>query len=807
MSVVRDDPGAIARAALPAFGLSPDAAITFVKLRENAVYRVDDGDRSYVLRVHRDGYRSDAEIESEMSFVRMLSERGAAVPPPVPTVDGASFARIPTPDRVAQVDVLEWLHDTTPLGDVGDAMDGHEEVDPARFHALGRVLGELHLVSREIGRPEDFDRRPWDRDGLVGPEPLWGDPCRLRGLRESQRTEIRTVCDAIGQILDAHGTDPAHFGVIHADASPENVLVGADGDLTLIDFDDFGEGWYLFDLATPLFWYVTHPRFEEVATAMLTGYAGVAPFTEDDGPLLGALLVARGLTYLGWGADRPDAEVTEYIMSTVAPHAIARGRELLDGRLPAGLAAAVSAACAVRRDPASAPQENASAPPSAAPTDREVPHVDADIADLIARRAAVVGASSPLFYREPLHLVRGEGARVVDARGRTYLDAYNNVPTVGHANPRVVRAMADQAAILNIHTRYLDEHLVEYATRLVDLFDPGLDRVELVNSGSEANDLALRIARQRSGATGILISDFSYHGNTQALVALTTGLDVSEPLGEHVRTFRVPDATDGDPAELRDASFAEIDAAIASLARSGHGVSAILLDPVFSTEGLPELPEGWIEGVAARVRAAGGLVIADEVQSGFARLGGTMWGHEAIGLEPDLVTLGKPMGNGYPMGGVVLGHELHDEFGAANMYFNTFAGTPVSSVVGLAVLDEIADRGLVAATAEHGEHVRERLEAIAAAHPRIGRARGRGLFFGIDLLDADGEPDGPTAKRVVEGMVAAGVLISRVGRADHVLKVRPPLVITREELDTVLDTLARVLDEVLADGAPADGAA
>ncbi|MFG2940318.1 aspartate aminotransferase family protein [Streptomyces sp. NPDC048282] len=413
---------------------------------------------------------------------------------------------------------------------------------------------------------------------------------------------------------------------------------------------------------------------------------------------------------------------------------------------------------------------------------------------LMARRHATLGPHSLTFYDEPLQLVSGVGVWLRGADGVDYLDAYNNVPHVGHCNPVVVQAIADQAARLNIHTRYLHETVVEYAEALLETFASPLDRVSLVNSGSEANELALRIARQHTGHTGVLVSDFSYHGNTTSLAVLTTALTVREPLGAHVRALRVPDL-DNDPrpeGTVLAEALAQARAAVDSLVESGHGVSAFLFDPLFSTEGLPRVPAGYLEGVVELVRAAGGLVVADEVQSGFGRTGTRMWGHELFGLSPELVTLGKPMGNGHPLGAVVTTPELLDEFGAANLYFNTFAGNPVSAAAGLAVLREMDDLELQAGTLKVGDRARVLLEELATRHSFVTAVKGTGLFFGLEFTEA------ALTKRVVEDMRRRGVLISRVGRHDTVLKVRPPLVFGHDHLTLLADRLAASLDALEA---------
>lgn len=419
---------------------------------------------------------------------------------------------------------------------------------------------------------------------------------------------------------------------------------------------------------------------------------------------------------------------------------------------------------------------------------------------LLARRHAALGPHSPVFYGEPLHVVAGRGVWLRGADGVDYLDAYNNVPHVGHGNPVVVRAIAEQAATLNVHTRYLHEPVVSYAEELLATFAPHLDKVLFTNSGSESNELALRIARQHTGSAGVLVTDFSYHGNTAALAELTTGLRVKERLGPHVRALRIPDL-DADPrpegAVLAEA-VAEAGAAIASLEASGHGLAALLFDPLFSTEGLPRPPVGYVEAVAAMVRAAGGLIIADEVQSGLGRTGTHMWGHERHGVAADLVTLGKPLGNGHPLGGVATTTDLLAGFGSANLYFNTFAGNPVSAAAGRAVLREMADRNLRNNALEVGRYTRDRLEQLAADHARVNAVRGAGLFFGLEFLDETGGPGTELARRVVEDMRRRAVLISKTGPRDNILKIRPPMIFERRHVDLLVDRLAASLREQTA---------
>lgn len=418
--------------------------------------------------------------------------------------------------------------------------------------------------------------------------------------------------------------------------------------------------------------------------------------------------------------------------------------------------------------------------------------------ELLQRRNQLLGKAAPLFYDEPLHIVRGEGVWLFDADGKRYLDAYNNVPVVGHCNPKVVEALCRQAAQLNIHTRYLHENVVNYAERLTATFDSSLDMAFFTCTGSEANELALRIARMTTGAKGIICSNCTYHGNTAAVDELSTMFTGGRASSPDVRTVPFPDQyrpLGGLQGEaLIDAYIAEVAKAIESLKAAGVGFAGLLFCPIFANEGLPSAPPAYVQKVARLVRDAGGLLIFDEVQSGFARTG-QMWGQDLVGVVPDIVTMGKPMGNGHPIGAVVSRAEIVNAFRERVMYFNTFGGNPVSCAAGLAVLEVIQEERLAEHAAQVGEHTLKGLLELQQRHEVIGDVRGTGLFFGIELvLDRERKiPAGDLAKRVINLMKDRGVLISRLGPNDNVLKVRPPLPFTTEHADQFINTLADCL--------------
>jgi 4-aminobutyrate aminotransferase-like enzyme len=418
---------------------------------------------------------------------------------------------------------------------------------------------------------------------------------------------------------------------------------------------------------------------------------------------------------------------------------------------------------------------------------------------LLERRYRVLGRNSPLFYDKPLHLVRGEGVWLYDADGRRYLDAYNNVPHVGHCHPRVVAALKGQAAALNIHTRYLDENVVAYAERLTSLFDGELSMAMFCCTGSEANELALRIARDCSGGEGIISTDWAYHGNTAAVMQVSSLFTPPEKRGPFVRTVPVMDPyrdRAGRSDEALATAYAEdVKRAIDSFAAAGVRFAGLLYCTAFSSEGLPTLPAGFMAKALAHVHAAGGYFIADEVQAGFGRLGSHMWGHQKHGVTPDIVTMGKPMGNGHPLAGVVARRDLVNAFTGRNMYFNTFGGNPVSAAVGMAVLDVIEEERLLENAVTVGRYTLEKLAKLAERHALIGDVRGAGLFFAVELV-TDRKAKTPAAaqtKRLVNLMREHGVLISRIGLHDNILKIRPPMPFSKQNADLLVDTLDQVM--------------
>jgi 4-aminobutyrate aminotransferase-like enzyme len=417
---------------------------------------------------------------------------------------------------------------------------------------------------------------------------------------------------------------------------------------------------------------------------------------------------------------------------------------------------------------------------------------------LLARRDKLLGTGAPLFYTTPLHIVRGEGVYLFDADGRSYVDMYNNVPCVGHANPRVVEAMARQQATLNVHSRYLHEAVLDFAERLVGLHGPHIESVVLCCSGTEAIEVALRMARIATGKRGIVCTNATYHGNSEAVGKLTR-LPAGQNAIPEVRSFLFPETyrpivEGASEAELCEAYLARLGEAIDSLRASPEGFAGLILCSILANEGLPDIPAGFMARAAAMARAAGGVVIADEVQAGYCRTG-TWWGYSVTGYTPDIVVTGKPMGNGLPLAATAASKPLVDGFRAATRYFNTFASSPLQAAVGMAVLDEIEQQGLVDNVTRVGAALKVGLRQRGTGHGFVGDVRGTGLFLGVEIIRDDGTkaPDVDRAVAMVDQLKDLGFLTSNAGALRNVLKFRPPLVFRQEHADAFLEAFEQVL--------------
>jgi len=598
---------------------------------------------------------------------------------------------------------------------------------PDTLASLGRALANIAIALEGFDHPAAHRNFHWD----------------LRQARQA-RAHAALLTDAqralVEPIFDrwaALDLDTLPHSVIHGDANDYNVLLEGDEVVTILDLGDMVWSATVCDLAIAVA-YAMLGKQDPIAAAahILRAYDAIRPLSDVERAAvypLAATRLAMSVCYCAWQAS--EAPDNDYLAISNAP-----AWKLLAqlAALPEGYADDVFRA---RTD------------------------------DLLARRRQHLGPSLSISYRRPLHIVRGWGSRLYDADGRAYLDCVNNVAHVGHCHPRVVRAAADQMARLNTNTRYLDAHLVEYVERLTATLPDPLSVVYLVCSGSEANELALRLASAHTGRDRVVVVDTAYHGNTNALIDLSP-YKFNGPGGrgrpDHVTVLPMPGAPI--PAGAFD------DAA------------AFFCESALSCAGQVILPDRYLHDRYAEARAAGVVCVADEVQTGFGRAGTHFWMFETQGVIPDIVTLGKPIGNGHPLGAVITTPEIARSFANGMEYFNTFGGNPVSCAVGLAVLDVIRDERLQENAHDTGAYLTEGLRDLQHRHPAILDVRGLGLFLGFDL------PDEAFASDVVNRMKDRGVLLSTDGPRHNVIKIKPPIVFSRDDADFLL----RHLDATLA---------
>jgi 4-aminobutyrate aminotransferase-like enzyme/Ser/Thr protein kinase RdoA (MazF antagonist) len=547
--------------------------------------------------------------------------------------------------------------------------------------------------------------------------------------------------------------------VVHGDLTLDNLLVD-DGDVTgVLDLGDLTHSTLVFDIAAAFGSLAGTLHGDDLFRTLrlfLDGFRSVMPLEPEELAVLGdtvALRAALTLCISHWRADAHPENATyirawDEISLSLLRQFEELGHEAVTRRLGGPVA-----------------------PP--------------DTAARVQRRAAVFGtALAPLTYSRPLHLVSGAGATMTDSDARSYIDAYNNVPVVGHAHPRVSGRIGDQARLLSTNLRYLHPSAIELGERLVATMPSGLDTVLLVNSGSEATDLAWRLAVAATGRTGALVTGFAYHGVTTAATALSPEEWRGEWKPDQVERFDVPRDQQPDLTSVTDAAE--------RLRTSGHEPGLLIVDTTYTSDGILTPGPAYHEALGAAAREAGALVVADEVQAGFGRTGEHLWSFHGAGLAPDLVTLGKPMGNGYPLAAVITRGSYVEALGREAEFFSTFAGSPVAAVAGLAVLDVIEDEGLIAHTAEMGDLLRSLLREGTAGCPAVQDVRGRGLLVGVDLA---GTPSREVAG-VLDRAREQGVLIGTTGPRYDVLKIRPPLVVTPDQITRVAAVVSDAVRQI-----------
>jgi 4-aminobutyrate aminotransferase-like enzyme/Ser/Thr protein kinase RdoA (MazF antagonist) len=632
-----------------------------------------------------------------------------------------------------------------------------EELDDAALAAYGASTARLAAALRSFFHPGAGRRLLWDTANAADLRPL-ADAIADPG----QRGLVTAALDLYEQRA-APAWPRLRAQVVHGDLALDNVLLD-DGGLVcgIVDFGDLVHTALLVDLVAALASALRGRPAADVyraARLFLDGYQSRTPLEPLELELLPVLLGARLATIVtisAWRVVRYP-ENAEYIQAW---------------------------------DDATWPLLEQLAADGPERARRELTGTGSAVADgeLAERRRRVLGSAlTAPTYSRPVHLGRGDGTWLIDVDGRRLLDAYNNVPVVGHCHPRVTEAVVRQTRAVNTHARYLYEPLVELAERLVATMpeDSGLDTVMLLNSGSEANDVAWQIATTCSGADGAVITGFAYHGITEAIADLSPE---EWPSGFHPEHVELLEPAGGEGAWSGPAAAA----AVGRLTATGRRPAAILLDSCFTSDGIHTPPRGDVQAMVEEVRRAGGLVVADEVQAGHGRTGEHLWSFESYGLRPDMVSLGKPMGNGYPVAALIARADLVDRFAERADFFSTFGGNPVAAVAALTVLEVIADERLVERAGRVGAALGVALEELAGRQPAVAGVRRRGLLAGVEVATEAG--GAARASAVQDGLRERGVLVGLTGPQGNVLKIRPPLVFGEQHVPI----LAQALDEALA---------
>ncbi|HEX7779698.1 MAG TPA: aminotransferase class III-fold pyridoxal phosphate-dependent enzyme, partial [Vicinamibacterales bacterium] len=675
-----------------------------------------------------------------------LSRLGVALPRFVRMRSGGIESTRPGDDgRPRRLRVLEWVPGKPWL----------ESPAPGALQLsdLGRMLGTLDVALARIDADAARRTHHWDLARAAQHRPLVVHVSNRRSLVD--RAFHLYAASALPRLASLP------HSLIHGDANDENVLVERGRITGLIDFGDCLRNPTVCDLAIAITYAMLElPDPLAAGAEVVTAYHAARPLSRDELQVLVPLVLGRlAVTVVTAAARRaidPD-HPTWFITEDRAWRML----ETLSAVDPDEATATLSSGTGVDTR-----------------IDRGAP-----VRVLLETRRAHLSRALSIAYREPIKMVRGAAQYLFDNHGRPYLDLVNNVCHVGHSHPRVVAAGQQQMARLNTNTRYLYDGLTEYATRLTATLPDPLDTCFFVNSGTEANELALRIAMAHTTRRHVLVVDGAYHGHTSTLIAASPykfmGVGGTGRPESWVRVVPLPDGYRG---RHKGQGRAAGDAYAADLARvlgeAGEPVAAFLTESFQSCGGQIIPPEGYLDRAFRAVRAAGGVCICDEVQTGFGRAGTHFWAFETQGVVPDIVVMGKPMGNGHPMGAVVTTRDIAASFANGMEFFSTFGGNPVSCAIGLAVLDVIRDEGLQRHALELGVRFLDGLRALMARHSLIGDVRGQGLFLGIELVRdrTTLEPAADEATELVNRLAARGILLATDGPFHNVIKIKPPMV-------------------------------
>jgi 4-aminobutyrate aminotransferase-like enzyme/Ser/Thr protein kinase RdoA (MazF antagonist) len=742
---------------------------------QNFLLQVDRG-RKLVLKISSDFDREES-LDFENQVLLFLNQKltGYRFPRPVPGRNEKLITSFSAADKkIYGARIFEFIE--------GEPLAAVKDIDLKLWQEVGTFLARIDLALKDFYHPGQKRLLPWDvRNVLFSRERLKyiSDPSRRRKL-DYCLLQYETLVQAEDYRLRRQ--------VIYGDANEHNFLLAPDRKsvhriIGLIDFGDITESYLAAEPSLSLTYALMligpkEGEKEKVASKILGAYHSLNPLRKEELDVIFYLILARLVISLTMAAWRRQVEPRNaYMRISEEP-----GWKLLDYLLsenPEKWRRLFYRSCGF---------------------ESESP--DRQKSKLLTFRKAHVSEALSLSYRKPLHIIRGAGQFLFDSEGRSYLDCVNNVCHLGHCHPSVARAVARQMTVLNTNTRYLYDQMAAYIEKLLSHFPPKFTHCFLVNSGSEANDLALRLARNFSGGSELLVIDGAYHGNLTSLVEISP-YKFDGPGGKGAPPFvhKIPTPDPyrglyrGRSEETAEKYAAEVKKMVSSLLSENKRLAGIIAESMMSCAGQIIFPPRFLNKAFEIVKSEGGVTIADEVQVGFGRPGYFFWGFESQEASPDIVTLGKPIGNGHPLGAVITTEEIARRFVTGMEYFNTFGGNPVSCAAGLAVLKAIEEENLQENARLVGDYFLRGLKELQKKHSLIGDVRGLGLFLGVELVKDRGtrQPAAAEARAIIEKMKDRGILLSTDGPFDNVIKIKPAIIFTKSDADRVVENLDLVL--------------
>ena len=728
---------------------------------DNKNYHITTVEGDFIYKTYKFSESLKDTVEAENEVLLFLQEEfDGCVPEPVPFKDGSYLKMVDSNNGKEITRILSFMH--------GEFL-GAVEHTPSLFQSLGTFLAKVDIELKGLKNYTIQARKwKWDIQYLDLNKKYVSDISNPK-----DRNVVNYFFNQFEEIVKPLIPE-LRKQIIHNDANEWNILV-QDGKISgIIDFGDVVYTQLINELAIAIT-YGCYDKENPIAWAviLITAYHQVLPLEEQELKILYYLIAAR-------------------LCISVCNSAHARQTD------PHNTYASVSEKSAWKMlyrwlaiNPIQAENEFRKA--AGFSKLEQIP-----IGKILERRLQHISPILSWSYKEPIHMVRSAFQYMYDAHGNTFLDAYNNIPHVGHSHPKVVEAGKKQMAILNTNTRYLYDELAIYAEKLLRHFPSKLNKVFFVNSGSAASDLAIRMANHHTGSKHMMVVELGYHGNTQSSIEISD-YKFNQPKGDgqkkHIIRTAIPDTYKG--AYQKDHPSAGklygLDA-IAQIKACRVPISAFISEPILGCAGQVPLPNGYLNEVYPAIRAQGGVCISDEVQTGFGRLGQYFWGFEAYGVIPDMVVLGKPIANGHPMGAVVCTEEIAASFEKGVEFFSSFGGNPVSCAIANAVLDVITEEKLQENAKVVGEHYIALLRKLMLEYPCIGDVRGSGLFIGCEIVtDNTKNPNTELAHHIKNELRNNHILISTDGAFDNIIKTKPALCFNKENAETVVNAMDEVL--------------